>query len=352
MGQKIHPVGLRLGITRTWDSRWFEKKHYIDWLHEDVAIRNFFNKWMRSAAISKIEIERRANQARVIVNTAKPGIIIGKRGVGIEEIRKNLEKLTGKSVAVNVMEIKHPELDARLVAQNIVDQLEKRIAFRRAMKQAIMRTMKAGARGVKVQVSGRLGGAEIARTERNADGKVPLHTLRADIDYAHVEAFTTFGRIGVKVWVYRGEVLPDQPRDGALRDRGERGGFRERRERGGRGRGRGPGGPGGPVQQPAMPAPAVAAAPAAPVLPGESEAEAALIRVPQHESEAQALTEAALPQEAAPESIVDRLVADAEPVAADVPVEAPIETPAGEVVAERPAESAAEVVFPEGEVVE
>ena len=177
---------------------------------------------MRSAAISKIEIERRANQARVIVNTAKPGIIIGKRGVGIEEIRKNLEKLTGKNVQVNVMEIKHPELDARLVGQNIVDQLEKRIAFRRAMKQAIMRTMKAGARGVKVQVSGRLGGAEIARTERNADGKVPLHTLRADIDYAHVEAFTTFGRIGVKVWIYRGEVLPDQPRQRNTVDRAER----------------------------------------------------------------------------------------------------------------------------------
>jgi small subunit ribosomal protein S3 len=245
MGQKIHPVGLRLGITRTWDSRWFEKKHYIEWLHEDVKIRQFFNKWMRSAAISKIEIERRANQARVIVNTAKPGIIIGKRGVGIEEIRKNLEKLTGKNVQVNVMEIKHPELDARLVGQNIVDQLEKRIAFRRAMKQAIMRTMKAGARGVKVQVSGRLGGAEIARTERNADGKVPLHTLRADIDYAHVEAFTTFGRIGVKVWIYRGEVLPDQPRQSNTVDRAERqGGFRDRRERGGRGRGRGaaPGG--------------------------------------------------------------------------------------------------------------
>jgi small subunit ribosomal protein S3 len=238
MGQKIHPVGMRLGITRTWDSRWFEKKHYVDWLHEDVAIRKSFNRWMRSASISKIEIERRANQARVIVNTAKPGIIIGKRGVGIDDIRKNLERLTGKNVAVNVMEISHPELDARLVAQNIVDQLEKRIAFRRAMKQAIMRTIRAGARGIKVQVSGRLGGAEIARTEHNADGKVPLHTLRADIDYAQVEAFTTFGRIGVKVWIYRGEVLPDQPRtDGAPRDRFDR---RDRRDRGGRGRGREP----------------------------------------------------------------------------------------------------------------
>lgn len=236
MGQKIHPVGLRLGITRTWDSRWFEKKHYQDWLHEDVAIRKYFTRWMRPAAISRIEIERRANQARVIINTAKPGIIIGKRGVGIEEIRKNLEKLTGKSVQVNVMEIKHLELDARLVGQNIVDQLEKRIAFRRAMKQAIMRSMKAGARGIKVQVSGRLGGSEIARTERNHDGKVPLHTLRADIDYAHVEAFTTYGRIGVKVWIYRGEVLPDQPRaEQRPSDRAERATFRDRRERGTRG---------------------------------------------------------------------------------------------------------------------
>jgi small subunit ribosomal protein S3 len=262
MGQKIHPVGMRLGITRTWDSRWFEKKHYVDWLHEDVAIRKSFNRWMRSASISKVEIERRANQARVIVNTAKPGIIIGKRGVGIEDIRKNLEQLTGKTVAVNVMEIQHPELDARLVAQNIVDQLEKRIAFRRAMKQAIMRTMRAGARGVKVQVSGRLGGAEIARTEHNADGKVPLHTLRADIDYAQVEAFTTFGRIGVKVWIYRGEVLPDQPRsDGALGRTGER---RDRRERGGRGRGREPrvASPGAsPRALPESPEPAVEALP-------------------------------------------------------------------------------------------
>jgi small subunit ribosomal protein S3 len=239
MGQKIHPVGLRLGITRTWDSRWFEKKNYQAWLHEDVAIRKYFGRMTRAAAISKVEIERRANQARVIVHTGKPGIIIGKRGVGIDEIRRNLEKLTGKQVQVNVVEIKVPELDSRLVGQNIVDQLEKRIAFRRAMKQAIMRTMKAGARGVKVQVSGRLGGAEIARTERNHDGKVPLHTLRADIDYAHVEAFTTFGRIGVKVWIYKGEVLPDQPRGERVGPTSDRPQFRENRRgtRGGRGRG-------------------------------------------------------------------------------------------------------------------
>ncbi len=240
MGQKIHPVGLRLGITRTWESRWFEKKNYKAWLHEDQAIRKYFGRLTRAAAISKVEIERRANQARVIVHTAKPGIIIGKRGVGIEDIRKNLERVTQKNVQVNVVEIKHPELDARLVGQNIVDQLEKRIAFRRAMKQAIMRTMKAGAKGVKVMVSGRLGGAEIARSEQNHDGKVPLHTLRADIDYAHVEAFTTYGRIGCKVWIYRGEVMPDQPRETKPeRPLGERATFRDRRNdrRGGRGRG-------------------------------------------------------------------------------------------------------------------
>jgi len=225
MGQKIHPVGLRLGITRTWDSRWFEKKHYIDWLHEDVKIRQFFNKWMRSAAISKIEIERRANQARVIVNTAKPGIIIGKRGVGIEEIRKNLEKLTGKNVQVNVMEIKHPELDARLVGQNIVDQLEKRIAFRRALKQTLMRSMRAGAKGVKIQVSGRLGGSEMSRREWDRDGRVPLHTLRANIDYGKAEARTTFGRIGVQCWLYLGDFVtatgePIAPGKDRAEDRG------------------------------------------------------------------------------------------------------------------------------------
>ncbi len=321
MGQKIHPVGMRLGITRTWDSRWFEKKHYVDWLHEDIAIRKSFNRWMRSASISKIEIERRANQARVIVNTAKPGIIIGKRGVGIDEIRKNLETLTGKSIAVNVMEIQHPELDARLVAQNIVDQLEKRIAFRRAMKQAIMRSMRAGARGIKVQVSGRLGGAEIARTEHNADGKVPLHTLRADIDYAQVEAFTTFGRIGVKVWIYRGEILPDQVRgDGALRDRPERG--RERRERGGRGRGR-------EMRPPMTPRPAVASPePAAATMEP-----AAATPEPVAVAEPIAVVEPMLPAPeqvaAAPEPVAD--VVAPEPVAeANVPESVP-EQPSQEV---------------------
>src|SRR5690348_14153601 len=215
MGQKVHPVGLRLGITRTWDSRWFEDKQYVDWLHEDLRMRKELDGMSRSAAVAKVEIERRANQARVIISTAKPGIIIGKRGAGIEEIKKRLEKISGKQVSVNVVEIKHPEIDAKLVANNIVDQLEKRIAFRRAMRQALQRTMKAGAKGIKVQCGGRLGGAEIARVERNFEGKVPLHTLRANIDYAHSEAYTTFGRIGVKVWVYLGEVLPDGKTQGA-----------------------------------------------------------------------------------------------------------------------------------------
>jgi len=209
MGQKVNPIGFRLGIVRTWDSLWFEGKQYKDRLHEDLRIREVIDALSRSAGVSRVIIERRANQVRVVINTAKPGIIIGKRGAGIEDLRKKLERVVGKPVNVNVIEIKYPELDAKLVANNIIDQLEKRIAFRRAMRQAIQRTMKAGARGIKVQCGGRLGGAEIARVERNFEGKVPLHTLRANIDYAQVEAYTTYGRIGVKVWIYMGEVLPD-----------------------------------------------------------------------------------------------------------------------------------------------
>ncbi|MBV8171084.1 MAG: 30S ribosomal protein S3 [Candidatus Eremiobacteraeota bacterium] len=209
MGQKVNPIGLRLGIVRSWDSLWFEGKQYKDRLHEDLRIRQVIDELSRSAGVSRVQIERRANQVRVVINTAKPGIIIGKRGAGIEDLRKRLERVVGKPVNVNVIEIKHPELDAKLVANNIIDQLEKRIAFRRAMRQAIQRTMKAGARGIKVQCGGRLGGAEIARVERNFEGKVPLHTLRANIDYAQGEAYTTYGRIGVKVWIYLGEVLPD-----------------------------------------------------------------------------------------------------------------------------------------------
>jgi len=227
MGQKVNPIGLRLGIVRSWDSRWFEDKQYKDRLHEDLRIREVIDELSRSAGVSRVEIERRAAQVRVVINTAKPGIIIGKRGAGIEDLRKRLERVVGKPVNVNVVEIKHPELDAKLVANNIIDQLEKRIAFRRAMRQAIQRTMKAGARGIKVQCGGRLGGAEIARVERNFEGKVPLHTLRANIDYAQVEAYTTYGRIGVKVWIYLGEVLPE----GRPRSEQETRPLRERRPR-------------------------------------------------------------------------------------------------------------------------
>jgi len=207
MGQKIHPVGLRLKITRGWDSRWFQDKRYTEWLHEDFKIRKFIVKYLKNAGISKIEIER-ADRVDIIINTAKPGLVIGKKGSGIEELRKRLNNLIKKPVKVTVLEIKTPELDAALVADNIVEQLEKRVAFRRAMKQAVGRTMKAGAKGIKVQCSGRLAGAEIARSERTFEGKVPLHTLRADIDYAIKEAFTTYGQIGVKVWIYRGDILP------------------------------------------------------------------------------------------------------------------------------------------------
>lgn len=209
MGQKIHPLGLRLGIIRGWDSRWFREKNLAEWIQEDFQIRKFVLSQYRHASISRIEIER-ATKVHVIVNTGKPGLVIGKRGSGIEDLRKKLERLTQKPIKISVKEIKQPELDAELVAQNIAEALEKRVAFRRAMKQAMSRSMKAGAKGIKVQVSGRLGGAEIARTERNFQGKVPLHTLRADIDYSIHEARTPAGRIGVKVWVYRGEILPQR----------------------------------------------------------------------------------------------------------------------------------------------
>lgn len=220
MGQKIHPIGLRLGIIRSWDSRWFHQKHYSDWLHEDYAIRQLVAAHTkeivrgpggRGSGVSRVEIER-ADKVNVIINTAKPGLIIGKKGAGIDELKRKLEKLTGKQVKVTIKEIDRPELEAKLVAESIVEQLEKRVAFRRAMRKAINGTMRAQAKGIKVQCSGRLAGAEIARSERSFEGKIPLHTLRADIDYAIVEAFTTYGRIGVKVWIYRGDILPQKKR--------------------------------------------------------------------------------------------------------------------------------------------
>ena len=209
MGQKVNPHGLRIGIIKDWDTKWYaNKKDFGDQLVEDYKIRKFIKKKLTIAGIARIEIERAANKVKINVSTAKPGIIIGKGGAGIEALRKDLEKLTGKNVLVNITEIKVPELNSQLVAENIATQLEKRISFRRAMKQAMSRAMKFGSKGIKTSVSGRLGGAEIARTEHYHEGTIPLQTLRADIDYGFAEADTTYGKIGVKVWIYKGEVLP------------------------------------------------------------------------------------------------------------------------------------------------
>ena len=207
MGQKVNPHGLRLGIIKTWDARWYADKDYAKNLHEDLKIRKFIKNKLTGASLSRVEIERAANRIKVTLHTAKPGMVIGRGGASIEELKQALRKLTDKSVDVNIAEIKQAELDSVLVAENIAAQLEKRIAFRRAMKQSVGRTMRIGAKGIKVMVAGRLGGAEIARTESYREGSIPLHTLRADIDYGTAEAHTTYGRIGVKVWIYRGEVI-------------------------------------------------------------------------------------------------------------------------------------------------
>ncbi|KNY27260.1 30S ribosomal protein S3 [Pseudobacteroides cellulosolvens] len=209
MGQKVNPHGLRIGIIKDWDTKWYASdKDFSDLLVEDVKIRKFIKGKLYSSGVSRIEIERAASKVKINVNTAKPGLVIGKGGTGIEELRKEVEKMTGKSVLINITEIKTPDMDAQLVAENIATQLEKRISFRRAMKQAMSRTMKLGAKGIKTSVAGRLGGAEIARTEHYHEGTIPLQTLRADIDYGFAEANTTYGKIGVKVWIYKGEVLP------------------------------------------------------------------------------------------------------------------------------------------------
>lgn len=211
MGQKVHPVAFRLGIVKEWESKWYaNKREYADLLHEDLAIRRLIKNRFYTAGVSRIEIERAANRAKITIHTGRPGMVIGKGGAEVEKLRKDLEKMTGRQIQVNVVEIKHPELDAQLVAENIAFQLERRISFRRAMRQAQQRAIRLGAQGIKVAVSGRLGGAEIARTEWSPEGSVPLHTLRADIDYGFAEAKTTFGQIGVKVWIYRGEVLPEK----------------------------------------------------------------------------------------------------------------------------------------------
>lgn len=207
MGQKVHPVGLRLGIIRDWDGRWFAEKDYAAFLHEDIKIRRHIKRKLYNSGIARVEIERAANRIKVTIHTARPGMVIGRGGTEVERLRKELETLTAKQIALNIAEVKIPELNAQLVAENISTQLEKRTSFRRAMKQAINRSMRFGALGVKVLCSGRLMGAEIARTEGYSEGKVPLHTLRADIDYGFSEANTTYGKIGVKVWINKGEVL-------------------------------------------------------------------------------------------------------------------------------------------------
>lgn len=216
MGQKVNPVGFRIGIIRDWEAKWFANdKDYQDLLHEDLKIRNYINRRLKDAGLASVDIERAANRINVTIHTAKPGMVIGKGGTEVDSLRNTLNSLTGKRVHISISEIKSPDLSAKLVGENIAQQLERRVSFRRALKQAIQRSMRSGAKGVRVKVSGRLGGAEIARTEGYVEGTVPLHTLRADIDYALSEAHTTYGRIGVKVWIYRGEVLPQRNRSAA-----------------------------------------------------------------------------------------------------------------------------------------
>ncbi|MFS0644909.1 30S ribosomal protein S3 [Siminovitchia sp. 179-K 8D1 HS] len=210
MGQKVNPIGMRIGIIRDWESKWYAEKEFATLLHEDIKVREYIENRLADASVSSVEIERAANRLNITIHTAKPGMVIGKGGSEVEALRKALNKLTNKRVHINIVEIKKADLDAKLVAENIARQLESRISFRRAQKQAIQRTMRAGAQGIRTMVSGRLGGADIARSEHYSEGTVPLHTLRADIDYAHAEADTTYGKLGVKVWIYRGEVLPEK----------------------------------------------------------------------------------------------------------------------------------------------
>ena len=208
MGQKVNPHGLRVGVIKDWDSKWYAEADFADCLVEDYQIRKFLKKKLYSAGVSKIEIERTSDRVKIIISTAKPGMIIGKGGAEIEKVRAELQKMTTKKVVVDIKEVKRPDREAQLVAENIAQQLENRISFRRAMKSCMGRAMKSGAKGIKVTCSGRLGGADMARTETYSDGTIPLHTLRADIDYGFAEADTTYGKIGVKVWIYKGEILP------------------------------------------------------------------------------------------------------------------------------------------------
>jgi small subunit ribosomal protein S3 len=280
MGQKVHPEAMRVGYIHDWKSNWYNEKHFAEYLAEDVRVREHIIGKLAHAGLSDITIRKDANELEVNIHTARPGIVIGKSGTEVDALRRDLHRMTNKQIKVNILEIKRPELDAKLVAQSIAEQLQNRVAFRRAMKRALTSAMRSGAKGVKVQVAGRLGGAEMARTESYSDGRVPLHTMRADIDYGFYEARTTFGRIGVKCWVNKGEIMPEGYTGADLtdmtapappsNDRDGRGGRdgREGRGRGrgagngrgggpggggGGGRGRGPGGPGGGGRGPGGP---------------------------------------------------------------------------------------------------
>lgn len=211
MGQKINPIGLRLGINKLWDSRWFAKKDYATNLHQDLEIRRFVQKNLGQAGISKVVIERLAKKARLTIHTARPGVLIGKKGADIDKLRKKLSDIANTDVTVNLVEVRKPEIDAKLIAENIAQQIERRVSFRRAMKRAMQSALRLGAQGIRVNCSGRLGGAEIARMEWYREGRVPLHTLRSDVDYSLGEAKTTYGIIGIKVWVYKGEILEKNP---------------------------------------------------------------------------------------------------------------------------------------------
>jgi small subunit ribosomal protein S3 len=219
MGQKVNPYGFRLGVTTDWKSRWFSERDYKKYLHEDIAIRRYLKRNLTHAGISRVEIERTRDRVRIDIHTARPGVVIGRRGAEADRIRADLDKMTGKQVTLNILEVKGPETDAQLVAQGVAEQLASRVSFRRAMRRAINSAMKGGAKGIRVQCSGRLGGAEMARTEFYREGRVPLHTLRADIDYGLAQGRTTFGMVGVKVWIYRGDVLPSREEQEADRAR-------------------------------------------------------------------------------------------------------------------------------------
>jgi len=211
MGQKVNPIGLRVGINRTWDSRWYADDGYADMLHEDLKLKRYLHERLAQAGVSRVVIERPTKRARITIHTARPGVVIGKKGADVEKLRSDLAKMTGSEVSLNIIEIRKPEIEARLVAENIAQQLERRVAFRRAMKRAVQSAMRLGALGIRITCAGRLGGAEIARTEWYREGRVPLHTLRADIDFGEATAKTTYGTCGVKVWVFKGEIMAHDP---------------------------------------------------------------------------------------------------------------------------------------------